>query len=411
MRDRFGQVGSLAAVLWALALASFANLVLRSYAAPRPIGDFTILHDGAGRLVDGASVYLDPFFLLTPSALFLVGPFGLLDPHPAFLLWNTLSVLAALVGVVCATRFVGAPVTGPVGAALLLGLSMSESLTSTLLLGNLNNSLLLALGGAYLWAERADRRVLAGVLLGLALAVKPVFVLVLLLPLLRRSWRTLAWAVAIPAVLNLVGLWLVPHRGDFLAVAVPHLLEARQAANSSIWAVGTYLGLPGWAVVLLRVLVGVVALAAVWRLRSHPDPVLRLGVSYGLLLLATFLSSSLSEGYYSMLLLPLLATALRAGSPMRNPVSWLAVYLFLTLDSWSVPQLPGLSADFAMSRWTVGWLVLFVLLARWAFAAVRDVSRTTAAAPEESREDVVAGEYLVPSPERIRMGTGTHSSS
>ena len=357
-----------AGALWALALGFFADLVLRSYTLDRTIGDFDILHQGAVRLLEGRSVYADPLFLLTPSGLAVVAPFGLGEAHPAFLTWNTLSVLASLVGVACTARFAGAAVTGPVGAALLLGLALSESLTSTLLLGNLNNSLLLALGSAYLLAERRDRRVLAGVLLGLALAVKPVLLLVLLVPLLRRRWSTLGWAVAVPAVSNLVGLALVPQRGDFLDVTVPGLLEARSTANSSIWAVGTSLGLPGWAVALLRVLVLLVALAAAWRLRSHPDPVLRLGVGYGLLLLATFLGSSLSQGYYSLLLLPLLVTVVRDGSPVRNPLSWLAVYLFMALDPWPDPRLPQFFADLVVARWTLGWLVLFAVLAAWALA-------------------------------------------
>lgn len=360
VRDR-----ALSWVLWPLTLLSAANLALRSYTVDRPIGDFYILHDGAVRLVERGQVYLDQFFLLTPSALFFVGPFGWLDQRPAFLVWNTVALLATLVGIACATRFLGASLAGPVPAAMLLGLSLSESLSSTLLLGNLNNALLLALGSGYLLAERQDRRVLAGVLLGLSLAVKPVLVLVLLLPLLRRQWRTLAWAVGVPAVLNLAGLALLRDPGDFFSVALPNLLDARQAANSSLWAVGTVLGVPEPVVSVLRVLVLGVALAAVWRLRTHPDGVLRLGVGYGVLVLATFLGSSLSQGYYSMLVLPLLATALRPGSPLRNPLAWVAVYLFFSQDTWDVPQLPRLTADYALAHWTIGWVLLFTVLVVW----------------------------------------------
>jgi len=228
-----------------LALAFFADLVLRSYSATRVIVDFGILHDGAVRLVHGQSVYSDPFFLLPPRGLFLVAPFGLLSARTAFLIWNTLSILAAVIGVACAVRFAGLSIRGPVGAALLLVLSLSESLTTTLLLGNLNNCVLLALGSGYLLAERRGRPRLAGVLLGLSLAVKPVFVLVLLLPLLQRRWRTVGWAIAIPAVLNVAGFLLTPHRGDFLSIAVTNLLSARPGTNSSLWAMGVYWGCPG----------------------------------------------------------------------------------------------------------------------------------------------------------------------
>ena len=166
----------------------------------------------------------------------------MLSAHTAFLIWNTLSILAAVIGVACAVRFAGLSIRGPVGAALLLVLSLSESLTTTLLLGNLNNCVLLALGSGYLLAERRGRPRLAGVLLGLSLAVKPVFVLVLLLPLLQRRWRTVGWAIAIPAVLNVAGFLLTPHRGDFLSIAVTNLLSARPGTNSSLWAMGVYWG-------------------------------------------------------------------------------------------------------------------------------------------------------------------------
>ncbi len=290
----------------------------------------------------------------------------MLSAHTAFLIWNTLSILAAVIGVACAVRFAGLSIRGPVGAALLLVLSLSESLTTTLLLGNLNNCVLLALGSGYLLAERRGRPRLAGVLLGLSLAVKPVFVLVLLLPLLQRRWRTVGWAIAIPAVLNVAGFLLTPHRGDFLSIAVTNLLSARPGTNSSLWAMGVYWGVPGPTVAVLRVLIVLLALAGVWRLRSLPDRLCGLAVGYGLVLIATFLSFSLSEGYYSMLLAPLLVTAVRAGSPMRNPVAWVGVYFFLALNVWTAPQLPGLSARLATSRWTLGWLLLFAVLVVWA---------------------------------------------
>ena len=380
--------GPLAAVLWPLALGTFGNLVLRSFVQQRVIGDFYILHDGAVRLVTGGSVFADPFFLLTPSALFVVGPFGLLGQQAAFMVWNTLSVLAIPVAVVAIARFVGARASGAVGAAVLLGLSLSEGLTSTLVLGNLNNSLLLALGSAYLLAERRDRRVLAGVLLGACLAIKPVLVLVLLVPLFARRWRTVGWAIGVPAVLNVVGLALVPHRSDFFTVTVPQQLEARLAANSSLWAVGTYLGVPPWLVALARVVVLALAVLGAWRLRSHPDRVLALAAAYGLLVLAAFLVSSLGQGYYSLFLVPVLATAVLPGSPVRNPVAWVGAYACLTLDTWSIPQFPDLSFDYYVVHWTIGWLLLFAVLARWACARRRqDVD--DAGTPVEARADTV----------------------
>ena len=356
----------LTVVLWVLAVGACAQLVARSYLQERYLIDFRVLHEGATRFWDGASVYGDPCFLLTPSGLLAMLPFGLLGHGAAFVIWNTLSIVAIVTGVVCALRIVGAPLTGPVAAVTTVLLCVSESVTETLRLGNLNNSLLLALGAGFLLAELRGRVVLAGVLLGISLALKPVLVLLLLLPLLRRGWRTVAWAISIPVALNVLGLALVPVPSDFFDVTVPNLLHAREQYNHSLWAFGAYLGAPGWSVLAARVLVLVLAGMAVWRLRSLEDAVLRLTTSYGVLVLATFLVSSLSQAYYSVILLPLLLTVVRAGSALRSPVAWVAVYLFATQDSLRIPVPSGWDLHYGFGRFPVGWLVLFAVLVVWA---------------------------------------------
>ena len=357
---------ALTAVLWVLALGACAQLVARSYLQERYLIDFRALHDGAVRFWDGVSVYDDPWFLLTPSGLLAMLPFGLVGQGTAFVLWNTLSIVAIVTGVVCALRLLGVPLTGPVAAVTTLLLCVSESVTETLRLGNLNNSLLLALGAGFLLAELRGRVVLAGVLLGISLALKPVLVLLLLLPLLRRGWRTLGWAISVPVALNILGLALVPVPSDFLDVTVPNLLHARELWNNSLWAFGMYLDAPGWSISSARVLVLALAATAVWRLRGLEDEVLRLTTSYGVLVLATFLASSLSQAYYSLFLVPALLTVVRAGSALRTPVAWVAVYLFATLDSWRIPVPPGWAMHYGVGRWTIGWLILFAVLVVWA---------------------------------------------
>jgi arabinofuranan 3-O-arabinosyltransferase len=359
---RDGRRSAATAVLWLLALAAAGHLVLRSYLEDRYIGDFRVLQDGAMRFWDGVSVYADPWFLLTPSGLLAMLPFGLLGPHAGFVVWNTLSIGAVAAGCVWSLRFVGARLTGPVAAVTLLGVPLSESLTSTLILGNLNNSLLMALGAGFLLADLRGRTVLAGVLLGAALALKPVFVLLLLIPLLRRRWTTLSWAVALPLVLNVVGLALVPAPSDFVTRTVPGLLHGRKEWNNSLWSMGVDYGLPDWAIVALRLLVLLLTGLAVWRFRRVEDAVVRSAATYGVLLLATFLASSLSQAYYSLLLVPLLLSVVRAGSPLRTPVAWVAVYAFAAQDSWSIPRSPGWTETVGDVRWTSGWALLLAVL-------------------------------------------------
>ncbi|WP_091941491.1 glycosyltransferase 87 family protein [Trujillonella endophytica] len=380
---------ALTAVLWPLALMAAAHLALQAYSGERYDVDFRALHDGATRFWDGASVYADPWFLLTPSGLLAMLPFGLVGHDVAFAVWTTVSIAAAATGIACALRFVGAPLTGAVAAATTLGVCVSEALTSTLLLGNLNNSLLLALGAGFLLADLRGRWVLAGVLLGVSLALKPVLVLLLLVPLLRRRWQTLGWAISIPVVLNVVGLALVPARSDFFSVTVPNLLTSRVGWNNSLWATGTYFGVPAWAIAAARLLVLVLAVVAVWRLRVVEDAVLRSSASYGLLVLAMFLSGSLSQAYYSLFLVPLLVTVVRAGSAMRSPAAWFAVCLFTGPNHWTFPGSPGLTDTVDVARWPVGWSILFGVLVVWAWRQARPGVPDVPAPPEEPQDTVV----------------------
>jgi arabinofuranan 3-O-arabinosyltransferase len=405
LRGRLPSRPRLTAGLWVLAVVACAQLVLRSYLEDRYIVDFRALQDGAMRFWDGASVYADPWFLLTPSGLLAMLPFGAVGPFTGFVLWNTASIGAAAAGIVCALRLVGARLSGGVAAATVGAVCVGESLTSTLLLGNLNNSLLLALGAGFLLAGVRGRRVLAGVLLGLSLAVKPVLVLLLLLPLLRRAWPTLGWALALPASLNLVGLVLVPVRSDFLAVTVPNLLRARVEWNSSLWAVGTHAGVPGPVLTVARLLVIVLAVVAVRRLRYVEDAVLRDATSYGVLLLATFLAGSLSQAYYSLFLVPLLLTVTRAGSALRTPAAWVAVGLSMGPRTPTVPGSAEVTEVVDLLRWTTGWIVLFAVLVSW---ALRQAPPGGPAASEEpgGQDPAHTVGTTVPAEERTVAGAG-----
>ena len=374
-----GRDRALACVLWPLAAMMMANLVFQSYFAARDPLDFRALYGGAQRFIEGVSVYAEPSFMLTPSGLLAVVPFGLMPAGPAFIVWNTVSVVSALVGVALSVRFVGARLFGPLTAAVVLGFALSESLTLTLLYSNTCNTLLLALGAGFLLAESREKPAAAGVLLGLGLALKPVFMLVLLVPLVRRCWSMLAWAIAVPAILNISGLLLVSHPGDFFTVAVPNLLHARPGANSSLWAVAHFYGAPELLITAVRIGLLALAVAAIWRLRDLADPVVRAGTSYAVALTAIFLTASLTQTYYSMTLLPaLLVVAARGDSPLRNPLAWLAVYGFSGLDGWIWPAQPGVTEFVALVRPVVAWALLFFVMVYWAFR------RHTPAAADET---------------------------
>ena len=107
---------------------------------------------------------------------------------------------------------------------------------------------------------------------------------------------------------------------------LPYLSEVRDYYNSSIAGNGAYFGVADWLVLLLRAAFALMAVFSLWflyRYYRRTDELLWLTVSSGVLLTTEFLVGSLGQGYYSMLLFPLLASVLLPGSPMRNSPAWL----------------------------------------------------------------------------------------
>jgi arabinofuranan 3-O-arabinosyltransferase len=106
-------------------------------------------------------------------------------------------------------------------AGMVLLIVISAPLLSEIGAVQVNGVVLLCI--ALAWRDLASRRMVrAGMWMGLAVAIKPVVPLLLLLPLLRRQWRTAAAAVAIAVGLNVL---LVPVIGlDAAGVYVTRVL-------------------------------------------------------------------------------------------------------------------------------------------------------------------------------------------
>jgi arabinofuranan 3-O-arabinosyltransferase len=263
---------------------------------------------------------------------------------------------------------------------MLFALAISETVTHTLEFGNINTVLaLLEVASLLLQLQRRD--IASGSVLGLALALKPVMGLLLVIPLLGRRWRAVAAAVAIPVVLNLVGYAVAPFQRDFLTVALPNLLHARPGNNSSLWAAGEFLGWNHVLVLVLRVACVALACVVLWHQRHEPDERVWLGVVSGSLLLVTMLAASLSETYWSVLLLPLLLTVVRPSSPMHSWLAWVAVYLFASLDEWIPRQHQALGVDFQHLSVVLGWGLLLTLTAVWAVRRSRTARMDQPASP------------------------------
>lgn len=338
-----------------------------------PTDDFTTVWAAARRFVERVPVYnevyhyVDPHYLYNPGATLLLSPLGLAaDPNtvrPLFILANALAIIAALAW---CTKLSGRSLFGPVFPVALAAAFATEAVTNTLVFSNINGVLLLALT-AFLASYRARRFLTAGVILGLAILIKPMFAPLLVLPLMQLNLRTVVAGVAVPAVLNAIAWPLTPGAGDYVEKLVPYLGTTRDYANSSLAGFAVFFGMPGWlhgllfAVFATAVAVAVLTLAR-WR---FSDEWLWLTCSSAVLLTGVCLLSSLGQAYYTMMVFPAAFTVLHRASPFHSAMVWLGVILCVSPLSFDV-QVMGLAG-----RWlttflpTAGWAIFVVAVAAW----------------------------------------------
>lgn len=370
----------------------------RTFIAPhgeRIADDFGNVWAALHRFVTGAAVYTedyttdDPHYLYSPGGTLLLSPLGVLPQgigRNALLLADAVGILLA---VALLLLLVGRRLTGPVLPVALFLVFATESVTNTLVFTNVNGVLFL-LQVIFLWLLLVDRGeavwrilsptgtgahtaratggvpwagILAGVSLGLAITVKPQFLVLLFLPLVRRQWTVLVSGIAVPVVVTAVGWVLVPDIDNYVDVLLPYLGEVRDFANASIPGFGAHYGWPGALVLALQavaaVCVAVTVLGLLWWRDS--DPFMWAATTTGILLTGVFLVSSLGQMYYSMLILPMFFTVLCRRSVMHTGVIWFGVYFCLSFDNWKIERWPDLGEKLHYSLGSVGWAVLLVV--------------------------------------------------
>ena len=164
--------------------------------------DFRPMYQAAQALLEGRPIYAVPMFGYPPFAAVAFVPFAVLDWPTANHLYVVFQVCVAMAGsaLLGATlfhrhRFVGA-------AAVTLALLGSQFFWSSVHLYNVSLVMLLPLVAvARLWAR--ERWTVGGVVLGVSIAIKPLLVLLLFVPLLRRRFSAFVWAAAVVVVLTL----------------------------------------------------------------------------------------------------------------------------------------------------------------------------------------------------------------
>lgn len=368
-----------------------------------PTDDFTTVYSAIRRYLDGQAVYdqaynhVDPLYLYNPGATLLLTPLGLIGnfdtARTAFILVNAAAIIAALA---LLTRLVGHRLSSWLWPVSIAAAFMTESVINTLAFSNINGILLLALASFLYLFLRAESptnttastpatsttalRFAAGLILGLAILIKPQFAPLLFIPLVKLDWRTAATAVITPAAFIAVAWPIVPDSGAYISKLMPYLATTRDYANSSWAGVQAYFGLsdflywPVWLAFAAATGAGVIAL-----LRWHKrDPQFWALTTTGLLLVGVFFLSSLGQQYYSMWLFPMMFTAVLPRSVFHTWPAWLAATLFLLPTSWTSTLWPVAGRWLSFFTGSAGWALLIAVTAATALALLlADASPTT----------------------------------
>jgi arabinofuranan 3-O-arabinosyltransferase len=367
----------LRSILWPVAILS---IIHRSYVLGTNgyiTDDFGPVYRAVSNFRRGLDIYnehfdqVDPHYLYPPGGTLLLSPFAFFRVDASrywFITVNTIAVLLAAYFLLRLFQFTLASVAAP---ALLLAMFCTESVTNTLVFTNINGCILLfeVLFFRWLFSGRPGGNVnhqwLAGIAIGLTLVIKPSLAPLLLLPVLNRQWRALIPAFAVPLAFNAVAWPLVSDPMGFVRNTVPYIFAVRDYFNSSIQGNGIYYGLPPWLIVLLRILFGLLAVASLYLLYRYyreRDQLFWMLTSSGVLLIATFLVSSLGQGYYSMMLFPFLMTVVLPNSVIRNWPAWLAIYGFMTMDRWLLGHWPTTGRFLEYAKITYGWCLMLVVV-------------------------------------------------
>jgi hypothetical protein len=268
-------------------------------------------------------------------------------------------------------------------------LLVSHPLREQFFNGQLNPPLLLCVIGAWA-AARRDRDVLAGVLLGLAVALKLFPVFLFIVPAVRRRWSTLVAGGVTIVVANLVavGVFGVETYRDYVLEVMPALVVMQTSAyNASLVAfwkrlfdspgVG-FLPVVPWAHWPLVAMVGVALSAAavvaaivvlLLRARNRDDEDLAFGAAVvGMLLLSPI---TWPHGFLILLLpLVLLARRLRGAYAMSLGLAC-CLFVLTARPIWWLYRFQAWNGPFV--HWTPPgglWLVTTVALQGYALLAL-----------------------------------------
>ncbi|MCS4489209.1 MULTISPECIES: glycosyltransferase family 87 protein [unclassified Corynebacterium] len=365
------------ACLWPLALLLVVHRLFFLAINGSITDDYTTVYTALRRFIEGVNVYnenytfVDPHYLYNPGATLILAPLAFLEPFAAarfaFICCNAAAIIVSL-GLL--TRLSGFKLSSLAFPTAISIAFMTEAVQNTLVFSNINGVLLLIFTGFIicLWSERT---VWAGILIGFAILIKPIFLPLLFLPAVRGQISTILAGLGVPLILNLVAWPIIPGASDYIRRTIPYLGEVRDYANASWQGFSVYFGLqPFLATGVWVLFASIVVVGVIFLLRIRlTDPLVWITTTSALILSGVFLLSSLGQMYYSMLLFPFVFTVFSRMSVLHSWGAWAGLYLALApLDYGSIVS-PQLGWWLNVYQATAGWALLIVAISttavRW----------------------------------------------
>jgi alpha-1,2-mannosyltransferase len=351
--------------------------------------DFDTFWHSAVALTSGADIYETPAKLtnLNPPLLtVLLVPFAWLDALTAYRIFAVLMMLVVVASVLAVARELRLPRTAT--ALAVLAVLASSPLHGTLVLGQIYPLLLAGLVAGWI-AERRGHPVLAAVLFGITVALKPSLAPVLLLPAVQRRWVPLRAGLVSAAAATLLGVLVAGPSSGFawLRIAVTEPVPDT-VDNASLPGLAVRFGVPSVVGTLLGAAVLLGTLVWIGRRRDRIDPA---GTAPWAVLAAGLLCSPIAWHNYLMLLWPgvlaLVPLGLGAATAVAHAVAVVPV-------SWNAEWPPdSFGAGLARS------LYCLILLGYWSVllsSAVRAPAAPVPVVPDEDVPEVPASVDAVP---------------
>lgn len=292
-----------AVAVWGYAVAVLAVRV------ETPFIDFPILYHAGSAVLHGQPLYATvPAFWYPPFGAVFFAPWAFLSEPQAASIYAWVQVClttaaAALVGAHLFPRH--RALASGLGAAVLLNTAVY---TETLFIGNPSLLMLVPLVVVVvLWVR--GRWLVGAVVLGISLAVKPLLLLLLVLPLLRRQFTAFAAACLVAGAATLLALPFVHDWAGLTDLPVRLATARDQRGPFQVYAVAlSNVGSlhPGWVWPLgaLRVVLAVGVLTLLVRSRGWPMTFSNTTVLAGALALCLPVVGPLSEAHYCVMALP-----------------------------------------------------------------------------------------------------------